>query len=90
MSGFKVGQKIGDKCGMRASSTAELIFEGVKIPRENLVGELGRRTLLDESACCWLTIRKRSGTDDEESGDRASHFSSYEPGNCEEVAFLEK
>ncbi|EER13686.1 Isovaleryl-CoA dehydrogenase, putative, partial [Perkinsus marinus ATCC 50983] len=39
---FKVGQKIGDKCGMRASSTAELIFEGVKIPRENLVGELGK------------------------------------------------
>ncbi|KAF4653520.1 hypothetical protein FOZ61_008928 [Perkinsus olseni] len=42
MEGFRVGQKIRDKCGMRASSTAELIFDDVKIPRENLVGELGK------------------------------------------------
>ncbi|CAM9274872.1 unnamed protein product [Scytosiphon promiscuus] len=35
--GFKLGQKIEGKCGMRASMTAELVFDGVG--RENLVGE---------------------------------------------------
>jgi isovaleryl-CoA dehydrogenase len=39
--GFRVGQKIQDKCGMRASNTAELVFENCKIPKENLVGKLG-------------------------------------------------
>jgi len=39
MPGFSVGQKILDKCGMRASHTAELVFEDVRIPAENLVGE---------------------------------------------------
>lgn len=38
--GFKVGKK-ENKLGMRASDTAELIFENVKIPAENLVGEEG-------------------------------------------------
>jgi len=38
--GFSLGQKIKDKCGMRASNTAELVFENVKVPKENLVGEL--------------------------------------------------
>mmetsp|Transcript_58215 Transcript_58215/g.123596 ORF Transcript_58215/g.123596 Transcript_58215/m.123596 type:complete len:455 (-) Transcript_58215:294-1658(-) len=39
--GFTLGQQIKDKCGMRASMTAELVFEDVKIPAENLVGEVG-------------------------------------------------
>jgi isovaleryl-CoA dehydrogenase len=43
--GFTVGQKIRDKLGMRASSTAELVFEDVKIPKENIVGEVGGATL---------------------------------------------
>lgn len=38
--GFKLGQKIEDKCGMRASMTAELVFEDVKVPKENIVGNL--------------------------------------------------
>lgn len=38
--GFTIG-KIEDKMGIRASSTAELIFENVKIPKENLLGKLG-------------------------------------------------
>lgn len=38
--GFKVGKK-ENKLGMRASDTAELIFENVKVPAENLVGEEG-------------------------------------------------
>ena len=38
--GFKVGKK-EDKLGIRASSTCELIFKDVKIPKENLIGEIG-------------------------------------------------
>lgn len=41
MPGFYVGQKINDKCGMRSSPTAELVFENVKIPKENVIGEVG-------------------------------------------------
>jgi isovaleryl-CoA dehydrogenase len=39
MPGFQLGQKIMDKCGMRASMTAELVFDSVKVPAENIVGE---------------------------------------------------
>lgn len=38
--GFSVG-KIEDKMGLRASDTAELIFEDCRIPRENLLGREG-------------------------------------------------
>ncbi len=36
--GFSVGQKIKDKTGMRASNTAELVFEDCEVPVKNLVG----------------------------------------------------
>ncbi len=39
--GFYVGQKIMDKLGMRASNTAELVFENCEIPADRLVGALG-------------------------------------------------
>ena len=39
--GFKIG-KLEDKMGIRASSTCELIFEDCIVPKENLVGELGK------------------------------------------------
>ncbi|MCO4782458.1 MAG: acyl-CoA dehydrogenase family protein [Candidatus Cloacimonetes bacterium] len=39
MPGFSVGEKM-DKLGMRSSDTRELVFENVKVPKENLVGEL--------------------------------------------------
>lgn len=39
--GFYVGQKITDKLGMRASNTAELVFENCKIPADRLVGHEG-------------------------------------------------
>jgi len=39
--GFSLGQKIKDKLGMRASTTAELVFEDCRIPAENLVGSEG-------------------------------------------------
>ena len=45
MPGFTLGQKIEDKCGMRASMTAELVFSDVKIPKENVVGTVGGATL---------------------------------------------
>jgi isovaleryl-CoA dehydrogenase len=39
--GFYVGQKIKDKLGMRASSTAELVFEDCVVPASHLVGQEG-------------------------------------------------
>lgn len=33
--------KITDKLGVRASETAELIFDNVRIPQENVIGEVG-------------------------------------------------
>ena len=39
--GFYVGQKITDKLGMRASNTAELVFEACAIPADRLVGKEG-------------------------------------------------
>ena len=41
MPGYSVGQKILDKTGMRASNTAELVFEDCVVPAENLVGGEG-------------------------------------------------
>ena len=43
--GFSLGQKIKGKLGMRASTTAELVFEDCKVPRENLVGAEGAATV---------------------------------------------
>ncbi|TYZ64362.1 hypothetical protein PybrP1_000274 [[Pythium] brassicae (nom. inval.)] len=43
--GFSLGQRIKDKCGMRASNTAELVFENVKVPAENLIGREGGAVL---------------------------------------------
>ena len=39
MKGFELGSKIEDKCGMRASMTAELTFSDVVVPVENLIGK---------------------------------------------------
>lgn len=39
--GFSVGKK-EDKLGIRASSTTELILEEVLVPRENVLGEVGK------------------------------------------------
>lgn len=39
--GFSVGQKL-DKIGMRGSSTSELIFQDVKVPAKNILGELNK------------------------------------------------
>jgi alkylation response protein AidB-like acyl-CoA dehydrogenase len=39
--GFKVGKK-EDKLGIRASSTCELILDDCKVPKTNVVGEVGK------------------------------------------------
>ncbi|MGH9320009.1 MAG: acyl-CoA dehydrogenase [Vicinamibacteria bacterium] len=39
--GFTVGRK-EDKLGIRASSTTELILDGAVVPRDNVLGEVGR------------------------------------------------
>lgn len=39
--GFYVGQKIKDKLGMRASNTAELVYEDCEVPLDGLVGKEG-------------------------------------------------
>lgn len=41
LPGYQVGQKIRDKCGMRASNTAELVFQDCIVPVANLVGSEG-------------------------------------------------
>jgi isovaleryl-CoA dehydrogenase len=45
MPGFTLGQKIQDKLGMRASMTAELVFNNVFVPNENVVGEVNQATI---------------------------------------------
>lgn len=37
--GFSVGQRIKNKCGMRASPTAEMVFDNCVVPSGNLVGK---------------------------------------------------
>jgi short-chain 2-methylacyl-CoA dehydrogenase len=39
--GFAVGKK-EDKLGIRASSTCELVLEACRVPRENVLGEVGK------------------------------------------------
>ena len=39
--GFKVGKK-EDKLGIRASSTCELIFENCEVPKDQILGEMGK------------------------------------------------
>jgi alkylation response protein AidB-like acyl-CoA dehydrogenase len=41
MPGFAVGKK-EDKLGIRASSTTELILDGVEVPQENVLGPVGQ------------------------------------------------
>jgi alkylation response protein AidB-like acyl-CoA dehydrogenase len=41
MAGFTVGKK-EDKLGIRASSTCELILEDCRVPRANVLGEIGK------------------------------------------------
>ncbi len=45
MKGFSLGQKIKDKTGMRASATAELVFEEAEVPVSNRLGQEGDSTI---------------------------------------------
>jgi isovaleryl-CoA dehydrogenase len=39
MQGFSLGQRLKGKLGMRASSTAELVFDNCIVPKANLIGD---------------------------------------------------
>jgi isovaleryl-CoA dehydrogenase len=41
MDGFRLGQKCKDKLGMRASYTSELVFDSVRVPVSNRLGDEG-------------------------------------------------
>ncbi|MGF1670093.1 MAG: acyl-CoA dehydrogenase family protein, partial [Balneolaceae bacterium] len=41
MEGFSVSKK-ENKMGIRASSTCEILFEDVRVPKENILGEIGK------------------------------------------------
>ena len=43
--GFALGQKIKDKLGCRASTTAELVFDDCRVPAHNRLGEEGQSVL---------------------------------------------
>jgi isovaleryl-CoA dehydrogenase len=45
IGGYAVGQKINDKLGVRASNTAELIFDNCLVPVANMVGAEGESGL---------------------------------------------
>ena len=44
-AGFKLGQKLKDKLGMRASTTAELVFDNCEVPAANRVDNEGDAVL---------------------------------------------
>mmetsp|Transcript_48061 Transcript_48061/g.95203 ORF Transcript_48061/g.95203 Transcript_48061/m.95203 type:complete len:255 (+) Transcript_48061:1-765(+) len=45
MQGFSLGQQIKEKLGMRASPTAEIVFDNVPVPSSQLVGQVNGATL---------------------------------------------
>jgi isovaleryl-CoA dehydrogenase len=45
IAGYSVGQKIHDKLGVRASNTAELVFDNCLLPADSLVGAEGESGL---------------------------------------------
>ncbi len=62
MEGFSLGQKLHDKLGMRASSTAELVFDSVHVPARNVVGSPGGavRSMMRNLAIERLTLAAMS------------------------------
>ena len=56
MDGFYVGQKIQDKLGMRASPTAELVFENVFVPQSNVVGGVNEASICMVSMSCYANV----------------------------------
>ena len=65
MPGFSLGQQIKHKLGMRASGTAELVFEDVVVPESNRLGEEGQASL------CMVFFRSNDEFLDAQLGNRA-------------------
>ncbi|MFC1858562.1 acyl-CoA dehydrogenase family protein [Thermodesulfobacteriota bacterium] len=67
LPGFHISKKL-DKMGMRSSDTAELFFDDMRIPAENLIGEEGQgfiyqmKSFQHERFCvlptCYITTKK--------------------------------
>lgn len=69
MPGFSLGQQIKHKLGMRASGTAELVFEDVVVPERNRIGEEGKASIcMAWCVECELHV-------DAQLGNRESHIS---------------
>ena len=47
MPGFTQGPKL-DKLGMRGSNTCELLFDHVRVPKENILGQI------DKGVYVWI------------------------------------
>jgi isovaleryl-CoA dehydrogenase len=45
LPGFSLGQRLKEKLGMRASMTAELVFDDCQVPIDRLLGEEGQSTI---------------------------------------------
>lgn len=60
--GLSLGQKLHGKLGMRASSTAEIVFDGAFVPARNQVGKLGgaMRSMMRNLAIERLTLAAMS------------------------------
>src|SRR5271168_3290032 len=66
MEGFTRGRKL-DKIGQYSADTAELFFEDVKVPKQNLVGELNRgfyhlvsNLPSERVGVAWLCVTRRT------------------------------
>jgi acyl-CoA dehydrogenase family member 9 len=42
MPGFKVVEARAEKCGIRGTATGKMTFENVRVPKENVLGQMGR------------------------------------------------
>ena len=76
-AGFTVGKK-EDKLGIRASSTCELIFEDCRVPKANVLGEVGQG-LQDGDRDAERRAHRHRRADDRPGGGRArSHDQVHE------------
>ena len=55
MDGFERGKNLA-KMGMKTQDTAELFFNNVKVPKENLLGEFKPRLLPPDARACGGTV----------------------------------
>ena len=84
MPGFSLGQQIKHKLGMRASGTAELVFEDVVVPEFNRLGEEGKASI------CMVFFFSHADCVDAQLGDRARDIGGAICGRKCFSAFMER